>query len=109
MGDFLPSDLACEERPWKSSSPLADFLKLAGVRVACGSGAFVLKDLLPGYESICHVASILLVRPCHVPVYLSSTDPSVPDRVRQFANLSLTGSSLSLYTSEVFIRFLGRF
>src|SRR5713226_2502642 len=85
MGDFLPSDLACEERPWKSSSPLADFLKLAGVRVACGSGAFVLKDLLPGYESICHVASILLVRPCHVPVYLSSTDPSVPDRVRQFA------------------------
>src|SRR5712692_3221143 len=109
MGDFLPSDLACEERPWKSSSPLADFLKLAGVRVACGSGAFVLKDLLPGYESICHVASILLVRPCHVPVYLSSTDPSVPDRVRQFANLSLTGSSLSLYTSEVVTRFLGRF
>jgi hypothetical protein len=109
MGDFLPSDLACEERPWKSSSPLADFLKLAGVRVACGSGAFVLKDLLPGYESICHVASILLVRPCHVPVYLSSTDPSVPDRVRQFANLSLTGSSLSLYSNKVFTRFLGRF
>src|SRR5260370_17138139 len=62
-----------------------------------------------GYESICHGASILLVRPCNVPVYLSSTDPSVPDRVRQFANLSLTGSSLSLYSSEVFTRFLGRF
>ena len=62
-----------------------------------------------GYESICHVASILLVRPCNVPVYLSSTDPSVPDRVRQFANLSLTGSSLSLYSNKVFTRFLGRF
>jgi hypothetical protein len=41
--------------------------------------------------------------------YLSSTDPSVPDRVRQFAYLSLTGSSLSLYSSKVFTRFLGRF
>ena len=41
--------------------------------------------------------------------YLSSPDPSVPDRIRQFANPSLTGSSLSLYSSEVFTRFLGRF
>jgi len=51
MGDLLPSELACEERPWKSSSPLADFLKSAGVRIACGSGSFVLKNLLPGYAS----------------------------------------------------------
>ena len=51
MGDFLASELACEERPWKSSSPLADFLKLAGVRVARGSGACVFKDLLPGFGS----------------------------------------------------------
>src|SRR5712692_1026264 len=51
IGDFLPSESACEERPWKSPSPRADFLKLAGVRVARGSGAFVLKDLLPRYGS----------------------------------------------------------
>src|SRR5581483_102077 len=41
--DISPSELACEERPWKSPSPRADFLKLAGVRVARGSGAFVYK------------------------------------------------------------------
>ncbi len=35
--------------------------------------------------------------------------PRVPDRVRQFANPSLTGSSLSLYSSKVFTRFLRRF
>jgi hypothetical protein len=58
---------------------------------------------------MCHVASILLVRPCHVPVYLSSTDPSVPDRVRQFGTPSLTGSSLSLYSSKVVTRFWGGF
>ena len=69
------------------------------------------KNLSPwlGYESICRGASILLVRPCHVLGYLSSTDPSVPDRIRQFANPSLTGSSLSLYTRGVVTRFLGRF
>ena len=33
----------------------------------------------------------------------------VPDRVRQFANPSLTGSSLCLYSSEVFTRFWGGF
>jgi len=33
--------------------------------------------------------------------------PRVPDRVRQFTNPTLTGSSLSLYSSKVFIRFLG--
>src|SRR5438445_13228401 len=43
IGDFQPSESACEERPWKSPSPRADFLKLAGVRVARGSGAFVYK------------------------------------------------------------------
>ncbi len=35
--------------------------------------------------------------------------PRVPDRVRQFANLSLTGSSLSLYSNKVFTRFWGGF
>ncbi len=34
--------------------------------------------------------------------------PRAPDQVRQFANPSLTGSSLSLYSNEVFTRFLGR-
>ncbi len=31
-----------------------------------------------GYESTCQVASILPVRPCHVPVYRCSPDPARP-------------------------------
>ncbi len=72
IGDFLPSELACEERPWKSPSPRADFLKLAGVRVAGGSGAFVLKDLLPRYASQC--AWVVARLPVHVVTLLKSSE-----------------------------------
>ncbi len=72
IGDFLPSESACEERPWKSPSPRADFLKLAGVRVARGSGAFVLKDLLPGYASQC--AWVVARLPVHVVTLLKFSE-----------------------------------
>jgi hypothetical protein len=72
IGDFLPSESACEERPWKSPSPRADFLKLAGVRVARGSGAFVLKDLLPRYASQC--AWVVARLPVHVVTLLKSSE-----------------------------------
>src|SRR5579885_35912 len=47
----------------------------------------------------------------HAPEQMSVDVPvsRVPDRVRQFANPSLTGPSLSLYSREVFTRFLGGF
>jgi hypothetical protein len=59
----------------------------------------VTRDELEMWQVFCWSARVMGLCISPLPI------PRVPDRVRQFANPSLTGSSLSLYSSEVVTRF----